>query len=161
LQHDEAGHAMVPETVLLLFAASRAQLVREVIAPALARGTTVIADRFLDSTTVYQGVARQIEEGTVRFVNDFAVTTCRPDLTFLLDLNLEAADARIAARPKERADRMEEQPAAFYEAVRDGYLHLAAAEPDRICVLPAEQPVEDLAAAIWARLQQRFHGLFT
>ena len=87
LQFSKANSAMKPETELLLFTASRAQIVRELIEPALAEGTTVIADRFMDSTTVYQGVARQIDPAAVAFINHFATGDCRPDLTFVLDLD--------------------------------------------------------------------------
>ena len=97
LQHSPAGHAMCAETELLLFTASRAQLVREKILPALAGGTIVVADRFLDSTTVYQGVARRLDPGQVRAINRFAVGDCLPDLTFILDLDPALARARLAA----------------------------------------------------------------
>src|SRR5204863_9255188 len=127
LQCSKAGHAMAPETELLLFTASRAQLVREVIAPALEAGTVVLADRFLDSTTVYQGVARKLDPAEVAAINRFAVGECLPDMTFVLDLDPGTASQRLRQRvlPLGAPDRMENQPAAFYEAVRTGYLTLA------------------------------------
>ena len=86
LQHDEAGADMSPEAELLLFTASRAQLTRERILPAIAKGEIVLCDRFMDSTTVYQGVARQINTQAVATINRFAVGEARPDLTILIDL---------------------------------------------------------------------------
>ena len=155
LQFSTAGHAMKPEAELLLFAASRAQLVREVIQPALAAGSIVIADRFFDSTTVYQGVARRIGTEAIRFINSFAVGDCRPDLTFVLDIAPAVARQRLLRRPRPvgEPDRMEHQPPEFYEAVRRGYLALAKAEPDRIQLLDGERPAADLEEDIWHRLE--------
>ncbi len=159
LQHDDDGDAMCPETELLLFTASRAQLVREVIAPALAEGTHVLADRFLDSTTVYQGIARPLDYDAVVRVNRFAVGDCLPDVTFLLDMDSEAGRARAKAREGLR-DRMEEEPPEFYETVRRGYLRLAEEEPARIRVLDADATPEMLAERIWKTLNDCFpHGL--
>ena len=112
VQFSKAADAMTPEAELLLFTASRAQLVREVIEPALASGKTVVADRFLDSTTVYQGVARKIEADTVKTINHFAVGGCLPDITFVLDLDSDKARKRMLARPESTGpvDRMEQQP---------------------------------------------------
>lgn len=155
------GRAMKPEAELLLFAASRAQLVREVIAPALDRGVIVLADRFLDSTTVYQGVARKLDPGDVRAINHFAAGTCRPDITFVLDLDPETARHRIMRRPKPvgEVDRMESQPPEFYAAVRDGYLKLAKEEPARFHVIDTTASANDVETAIWTTLEEKFHGL--
>ena len=150
---------MTAEAELLLFTASRAQLVRELIAPALARGETVLADRFLDSTTVYQGVARRLPSTSVRFINEFAVGSCRPDLTFILDLDSHAARARIALRPaapEAKCDRMEQEPLAFYEAVRAGYLQLAQNEPTRFRVLDGGAERAEIEAMIWREVQPLF-----
>jgi dTMP kinase len=157
LQFSKAGHAMSAETELLLFAASRAQLVRELIRPALARGAIVLADRFLDSTTVYQGVARRLDPAEVAAINRFAVGDCHPDLTFLLDLDPAAAHARLAQRerPPGAPDRMENQPPDFHEAVRRGYLALAATEPARIHLLDATEPIDTIEARIWQIVQSR------
>jgi len=157
LQFSKAGFAMKPEAELLLFTASRAQLVREVIEPALAAGTTVVADRFMDSTTVYQGVARKIGTESVKFINDFAVGSTLPDITFLLDLDSATANARMKGRatPAGEVDRMEQQPAEFYEAVRAGYLKLARAEPERIRLIDASEPVEEIAGKIWTELEEK------
>src|SRR5207249_10817248 len=104
---------MTAETELLLFAASRSQLVREVIRPALERGTCVIADRFFDSTTVYQGAARKLDRQMIERLNTFAVGDCLPNITFVLDVDAATAESRMQ-RARRKADRMEQQPAEFY-----------------------------------------------
>src|SRR6266496_3467701 len=108
LQHSEENHAMTPETELLLFEASRSQLVREKIQPALRRGEWVICDRFFDSTTVYQGAARHLDPGLVKTLNAFAIGDCIPDLTFVLDIDRTIAQSRLGNRKKIR-DRMEDE----------------------------------------------------
>ena len=157
LQFSAAGHRLASESELLLFAASRAQLVRELIRPALDRGAIVLADRFLDSTTVYQGVARRIDPAEVAAINHFAVGPTLPALTFLLDLPPALARARLAARPRPSGapDRMEQQPPEFYEAVRRGYLDLAARETTRIRLLDATASIEQLATDIWQAVATR------
>lgn len=159
LQHAPQGHGLVPEAELLLFAASRAQLVRELILPALASDKVVVSDRFHDSTTVYQGVARKLAAAQVASINNFAIDSCVPDVTFLLDMDAREAHGRLQGRERP-ADRMESEPLAFYEAVRDGYLRLAAAEPTRFVILDATLPEEELAASIRAHLEEKFHGFF-
>src|SRR5437660_9197005 len=104
LQFASHNSSMTPETELLLSEASRSQLVREIIKPALERGVCVIADRFFDSTTVYQGAARRLDRETVERLNAFAVGDCIPDITFLLDVDLETARSRMQ-QPR-RPDRM-------------------------------------------------------
>jgi dTMP kinase len=162
LKHSDEGANMAPETELLLFAASRAQLVREVIAPALDAGRVVISDRFYDSTTVYQGVARAIPAASVAAVNQFAAGARQPDVTFLLDMDAARAFERAVSRrkPEELADRMEQEPLAFYEAVRQGYLELASREAARFCVLDATGSPDDIAGQIRAELNRRNHALF-
>lgn len=160
LQHAPQGHGLVPEAELLLFAASRAQLVREVILPALAANQVVISDRFYDSTTVYQGVARQLPQEKVAAINHFAVDGCLPNITILLDMDACTALARLPQR-KGPADRMESEPVAFYQAVREGYLRVAASEPERFCILDATRPEEEISLTIRQTLLQRFHGFFT
>jgi dTMP kinase len=155
LQYSKNGAKLVPEAELLLFTASRAQLVREKIRPALNRGQIVISDRFLDSTTVYQGVARRIDPEEVAAVNRFAVGDCLPTITFLFDLDPEVAAARLAARVGEKYDRMESQPRAFYQAVRVGYLALAEKENQRFVIIDAAQSVEDIASQIWAHISAK------
>jgi dTMP kinase len=151
LQHSKAGHAMAPETELLLFTASRAQLVREVVVPALTEGTMVLADRFLDSTTVYQGVARRLDATQVGAINRFAVGSVLPDATFVLDLDPEEARRRMLQRTLP-LDRMESQPAEFYQAVRAGYQALARENPQRVRLLDGNEPIEMLASRIWEQV---------
>jgi dTMP kinase len=158
LQHSAEGRAMEPETELLLFAASRAQLVRQEILPALSAGRIVISDRFLDSTTVYQGVARKIPAEILGMINRFAAGPRLPDITFLLDMDSAEAYKRLIRRPAGNRDRMEEQPPAFYEAVRRGYLELAATQSNRIRLLDATKPEKEIAREIRATL--RPHAIF-
>jgi len=152
LQHDDAGQGMSPEAELLLFAASRAQHVRELIAPAIAQGQIVLCDRFLDSTTVYQGVARAIDSKKVDTINQFAIGDTKPDLTILIDLPPEIGLARVHARSDGQLDRMENEAIEFFQAVRRGYLDLAKSEPKRFLVLDGSQSVEKLEIQIWQRV---------
>lgn len=154
LQFSQAGHAMAPETELLLFTASRAQLVREKILPALASGTSVIADRFLDSTTVYQGVARRLDPAQVHAINRFAVGDCLPDLTFILDLDPVIARTRLTARGG-APDRMENQSSAFFDAVRAGYLALTRGDDPRFHLLDAAGTADALEDEIWRHVSRR------
>lgn len=159
LQHAPQGHGLVPEAELLLFAASRAQLVRELIRPALDADAVVISDRFHDSTTVYQGVARQLDPERVAAINSFAVGETLPDVTFVLDMDARIAFERLHKRDRP-ADRMESEAPEFYEAVRRGYLTLADAEPRRFVVLDATLPEDQIAGNIREFLIERFHGFF-
>ncbi len=155
LQHEKDDAAnMTPETELLLFAASRAQIVREKIRPALARGAVVMMDRFLDSTTVYQGIARGLPMDSVRAINAFAAGETVPRLTLVLDMPAEAAWSRIHQTGRD-LDRMESQPLAFFEKVRRGYLDLAAQEPQRIAVIDAAQSIEVIAELIIKLVEER------
>lgn len=143
---------MVSETELLLFCASRAQLVREIILPALAEGQIVICDRFHDSTTVYQGVGRPLAARDVAAINNFAVGDCVPDLTLIIDL-----DPRIGlerARGRELFDRMENQSLEFYQRVRQGYLDLAGREPQRVKVVDGAQPLDAVEQQIWEHVRR-------
>lgn len=154
LQHAKEGAAMTPETELLLFAASRAQLVREKIRPLLESGTFVILDRFLDSTTVYQGIARGLPLESVRAINHFAIGGTLPNLTLVLDMDSATAWQRIHQSGRE-LDRMESQPQSFFEKVRQGYLEVAQAEPQRIQVVDAGASPEAVHAAVWERVAER------
>jgi len=155
LKYAEEGRDMVPEAELLLFAASRAQLMRRVIEPALQAGQWVIADRFLDSTTVYQGVARRLNPEAVCFINEFAVGERRPNMTFLLDIDIAEGHRRMAGRntPGGTPDRMEQMPPAFYESVRAGYLALVRREKERFRVINAGRSVEAVEAEVWEQVQ--------
>ena len=156
LQYDDAGQGMSPEAELLLFAASRAQHVRELIVPAIAEGQIVLCDRFLDSTTVYQGVARAIDSKKVDTINQFAIGDTMPDLTILIDLPPEIGLARVHARSDGKLDRMENEAIEFFQAVRQGYLNLAKSEPRRFLVLDGSQSVEELETQIWQKVEATF-----
>ena len=119
----------------------------------------MLCDRFLDSTTVYQGVARALGRNDVSLLNQFAVGGTLPDLTLLLDLDPEEGRRRAAGRAGP-ADRMEQEGAQFYKAVRNGYLELAAEHPKRFIMIDADGPEAVVAASIKEVLRERFHGLF-
>ena len=150
LQHSAQNEAMTAEAELLLLNASRAQLVREVIRPALKAGEIVICDRFYDSTTAYQGYGRALDLQLVRTVTDMAVGATRPDLTILLHIPVNVSEARRKSRPAAGRDRMEELDHAFFERVEQGFSAIAAAEPKRVRVLDATQPIERVHDQIWA-----------
>ena len=161
LQFDAVGAAMHPETELLLFEASRSQLVREVIRPALEQGQLVISDRFYDSTTVYQGVARKLDPQTVQQLNAFAVGDCRPDLTILLEVDVATARARMLrrVRPVSSApDRMEQEPVEFYERVCAAYRQLAEREPERVHCVDGSGSPDEIEAKIWERVQSKIEN---
>jgi dTMP kinase len=148
LQHSPKGAGMTDETELLLFAASRAQLVRERVRPLLAAGAVVVLDRFLDSTMVYQGLARGLPLESVRAINAFAVGDTLPAATLLLDMEAETAHGRIAESGRE-LDRIESQPVAFFQKVRAGYLQVAAESGGRIRVLDAACSPEQIHERVW------------
>jgi dTMP kinase len=159
LQFAPHNSSMRPETELLLFEASRSQLVRETIKPALERGFCVIADRFFDSTTVYQGAARRLDREMVERLNAFVVGDCVPDITFVLDVDAATVESRMQKKPR-RADRMEQEPADFYERVRQGYHKLAAREPNRIVSIDGSRNADEIDNEIWNMLCSRFSNGF-
>jgi dTMP kinase len=158
LQFAPHNSDMTAETELLLFEASRSQLVREVITPALKRGMCVIADRFFDSTTVYQGAARKLNHHIIEYLNAFAVGDCIPDITFALDIDAATAESRMQ-RESRKPDRMEQQPSEFYERVRQGYRELAAHETKRILLMNGARDPDEIANEIWASVVARFPAL--
>ena len=162
LQFAPESFAMTPETELLLFEASRSQLVRELIRPALEQGTAVISDRFFDSTTVYQGLARKLEPDIVATLNNFAVGPDRPDLTIILDIDVATARARMLrrVRPVGVVDRMDQEPIEFYERVCEAYRVLASREPDRCLLLDGAKFPDEIEKEIWEVVSRRF-PLFT
>ena len=157
LQFAPHNSRMTPETELFLFEASRSQLVREIINPALERGICVIADRFFDSTTVYQGAARTLDRELIERLNTFAVGDCIPDVTFVLDVNAATAKSRMQGPRK--TDRMEQQPADFYERVREGYRALAKREPSRVVLIDGARTADEIENEIWKVLASRFPNL--
>ena len=159
LQFAPHNSMMTAETELLLFEASRSQLVCEIIKPALERGLCVIADRFFDSTTVYQGAARKLDRKVVERLNAFAVGDCVPDITFVLDVDAATAGSRME-KPR-KADRMEQQPAEFYERVREAYHELAKGEPKRIVLIDGSREADQIENEIWEMLCSRFPVLAT
>ncbi|MCQ2403101.1 MAG: dTMP kinase [Lentisphaeria bacterium] len=147
------------ETELLLFSASRAQLLRERIWPALEEGQVVLCDRFADSTTAYQGYARGMDLAFIRQLNQFALGNRWPDLTILLDLTVEESFARLDNVLKATAadsDRFEIEGRRFHEAVRNGFLQIAKENPRRFVTFSAAKPVEELADEIWSAVSRRF-----
>ena len=158
LKHSPANHAMTPEAELLLMNASRAQLVREVIRPALEAGEIVLCDRFYDSTTAYQGYGRQLDLPVVKHIIDVAVGETRPELTLLFLVPQEVSEARRLARqptlplPFQR-DRMEEADQSFFARVTLGYQAIAAAEPQRVRQFDATGDVASIQAAFWNLVQ--------
>ena len=153
--HNSKGDEMCAETELLLFSAARAQLVREVIAPALVRGTIVLTDRYLDSSTVYQGVGRNLAADPVAQINRFAVGNVMPDITIVMDVPTEVSLARIHQRASDLPDRMERENIDFYHKIREGYLVLAKGMPDRFVVIDGTQSQDVIAKKVWASIKER------
>ncbi len=153
--HNSKGDEMCAETELLLFTAARAQLVREVIAPALLRGAIVLSDRFLDSSTVYQGIARNLAADPVNQINRFAVGNVMPDLTIVIDVPEDVSLARLRQRASDLPDRMERENIDFYKKVREGYLVLAKGMPERFIVVDGTKTVDAIEKKIWAEVQSR------
>jgi dTMP kinase len=159
LQHSSQNHAMTPETELLLINASRAQLVREVIRPALSSGEIVLCDRFYDSTVAYQCYGRGLDSALTEMVIRLAVGETRPDLTLLLTIPLEVSEARRQARQNSGGtlrDRMEEAGRDFFLRVEQGYLAIARQEPERIRKLDATGSIEHVAELVWREIEPFF-----
>ena len=158
LLHAKTGDSMRSETELLLFAASRAQLVGETIRPAIQRGSVIVSDRFYDSTTVYQGIGRGLDVTFIKALNEFVAGECTPDRTFLLDLEVAVSRARQLrrVRPVGQRDRMERLSDEFFEQVRRGYLAIAQAEPGRVKVIDASGTEDQVEEAIWKEIDGVF-----
>jgi dTMP kinase len=156
LKHSQDNAAMTPEAELLLMNASRAQLVREVIRPALAEGEIVLCDRFYDSTTAYQGYGRKLDLKMVQSITEVAVGETRPDLTLLLLVPHEVSELRRAERrsngPIQR-DRMEEADREFFARVAVGYDEIASLEPKRVRPIDAKGKVKDIQVLIWQHVE--------
>ncbi len=140
-----------PQTELLLFNASRSELVSKVIQPALKKGIVVICDRYADSTIAYQSYGRGIDLQTVKTINEAATCGLAPDLTLLLDISPEEGLARKQDR---KNDRFEMENITFHRRVRQGYLKLAASEPNRWLVIDASQSKEKVRDIIWQRVSR-------
>ena len=143
-------------TELLLFSASRAELITSRIQPALSRGEIVICDRFYDSTFVYQGLGRAIDMNIVEQLNQITVGTLKPDLTILLDLDAKIGIERAKSRQSGELDRIENESLAFFEAVRNGYLELAKKEPERFKTIDGLLSVDAIKKIIWDTVVDQF-----
>ncbi len=158
LQHNAAGEALCDQSEVLLFCASRAQLCRRVLAPALAAGEWIVCDRFTDSTLAYQGYGRGFDVPTLRAFNAFATGPVVPDVTFLLDVPSEVGLERVSSRTATGAkDRIESEALDFHRRLREGYLAIAAEEPARFVVLDtARFDADETAEAVWNVVCRRF-----
>ena len=157
LVREEVDDPPVTRSEVLLFLAARAQVVAEVIRPALARGVWVLCDRFADSTFAYQGYGRGIAVDLLRHFNDFATEGLVPDLTVLLDVPPEVSRARLAAREAATAtaaDRIEQAGAEFHARLRTGFLELAKAEPARFAVIDASRPLAEVSRQVLAAVRR-------
>jgi dTMP kinase len=156
LKHSKNNAAMTAEAELLLMNASRAQLVREIIRPALAAGEIVLCDRFYDSTTAYQGYGRQLDLKMVQRIIDVAVGDTKPNLTLLLTISQEISELRRAMRQATlpfMRDRIEEADQEFFARVAKGFDAVAAAEPDRVRIVDASGSLENVCLKIWHFVQ--------
>jgi len=155
--HDPAHTGMSPWTEVFLYCAARAQLVAEIIRPALAAGQTVLCDRYADSTLAYQGYGRGLDLDALRLVLYLATGGLTPDLTFCLDISPEEGLARRRAGGGEW-NRLDQETVDFHRRVRTGYLELAGLEPQRWIVVDAARPVDAVQADLRALLQARWTG---
>ncbi len=155
---DPANSAIHARTELLLYFASRAQNVEEVIRPALAAGDIVLCDRFTDSTLVYQGCGRGLDTSIIVDLDRIACQGLKPDTTFLIDIDLGTGLGRARRRNQDVGQlesRIDDESAAFHDRVRQGYLALAAAEPDRFVVIDGREDIEKVATRIEEALTAR------
>ena len=150
---DKNNISMTEASELFLFSASRSQLVKEIIKPALEGGMVVLCDRYYDSTTAYQGCGRGIPQEVISAINRYATDNLVPDITFFLDIPIKEIEKRIL-RAKKNKDRMESSGIDFYERVRNGYLDLAKNEA-RYRLLDGLQTVDDIHDSIWEILSPR------
>jgi dTMP kinase len=148
---------MTSRAEILLYSASRAQLVEQIILPHLARGSIVLCDRYADSTYAYQGYGRQLDFDTLRAITDFATQCLKPNLTIYLDLEVEEGLQRketASTAGQGEWNRMDQLELAFHQRVRHGYLEMAQAEPARWLVVDAAASVEEINQAICRRLEE-------
>lgn len=143
-----------PRTELMLFEASRAQHMEEIVLPALSKGKIVLCDRFFDSTTVYQGVARAIDTNIVHILNDFSSFEKKPDLTIILDIDVDESMNRLIKRETSK-DRIEQEDINFFENVRNGYLSLAQ-NNERFFVVDGTSDANSIQQKIRDELSKRF-----
>jgi dTMP kinase len=153
LRHLILTEEMGSHTEALLFAANRADHIRTLVEPALAAGTDVIQDRYLDSSIAYQGYGRDLDPAEVRHLSMWATGGALPELTILLDLDPVIAAARVGARGEQ--DRIEQEQGDFRVRLRDGLLELAAAEPDRFVIIGAADTEAQIAARVRSAITNR------
>jgi dTMP kinase len=147
--------AMSARTEILLYSAARAQIVYEIIQPALNQNKIVLADRFFDSTTAYQGYGRQLDQDFVRRVNEFAVAGILPNVTFFIDVPIAVAAERRKNSGRS-VDRLESEAALFHERVRNGYLTMARESGGRFVTIDGQQTIEEIASQIRKYLSTKF-----
>ncbi len=154
--HSVENVEMLPRTEILLYSASRAQLVGQVILPNLAQGKIVLCDRYADSTLAYQGYGHGLDLELLEIITAFATNSLKPNLIIYLDTNVEEGLRRkwMAHQVGETEwNRMDRQEVAFHQRVREGYLRMAEAEPERWWVVDALQPLEDLQEVIRIKVE--------
>lgn len=162
LQHDSTGEVIEAETEALLFAASRAQMVKQVVVPALEAGEIVISDRYVDSAVAYQGYGRQMGPDLIASVNALATGGVLPAVTFLLDVEVQAGLQRIQQRnfaAGVASDRIEREDVAFHERVRSGYLAIAGNNPGRFVILDGKLAQGRLSEIIWSHVEKLLPGV--
>ncbi len=150
---DKNNSEMSGAAELLLYSASRNQLCKQKIRPALENQQVVICDRFYDSTTAYQGHARDIDINFIQSLNLFAADRLVPDLTILLDITLEE---RLNRLDEKKLDRLEQEEENFHKKVREGFLALAKTNQDRFSVIDGSQPADQISELIWQAFQKKF-----
>lgn len=148
---DTGNVQMSSECETLLYMAARAQLVEEVIAPALKKGKVVLCDRFLDSTVAYQGYGNGVDVKMIKDIGRFATRAIRPDITFFFDIEAKKGLSRIKGRPK---DRIERRAVAYHNKVRQGYVRIARQEPRRVKMINANQPKEEIFGIVKEHLDR-------
>ncbi|SFV00075.1 dTMP kinase [Alicyclobacillus macrosporangiidus] len=151
---DPARRDIAPRTEALLYAASRAQLLWERVGPALARGDVVLCDRYVDASLAYQGEGLGLGMDAVAAVNRFATGGLTPDLTFLLDVPVAVSRGRVRTG-RGQADRIEQRGDEYFSRVRDAFLRIATAEPERVVVLDGTLDAQALEQEIWSRVEKR------
>jgi dTMP kinase len=154
---DPSFKTMNEHAEVLLYSASRAQLVHEVIQPALSKGMWVLADRYIDATLAYQGFGRGLTLEPLRQMQDWGTGGLWPDLTILLDCEVEVAASRMKAR-NEAEDRMEQESRLFHQRVKDGYLELAKSAPERFVVVDANRALTEVIAGFRAAMVEALAG---
>jgi dTMP kinase len=147
------NETMSPVTEFLLFSAARAQIIAEKILPALKNNLIVICDRYYDSSTAYQGYGRGINLSMINKINEFATETIKPNISFLIDIELDEMERRKKLQQHE-LDRMEDQAKEFFKKVRNGYLTIASREQERFVVINGKNSIDSIANEIWKKVEK-------